>query len=110
MVYTTGNPKRLVDSFNRWQRTKAFHKISEAGGVSVRRDISLETHGMQVDVEALCNQAARFGCQVRDSAYVERARAEGLELATLDGGMLQAARVAKLKATADTAQVGSAPM
>ena len=33
VVYTTGNRKRLVDSFNRWQRTKAFHKISEAGGL-----------------------------------------------------------------------------
>ncbi len=32
VVYTTGNRKRLVDSFNRWQRTKAFHKTSEAGG------------------------------------------------------------------------------
>ncbi len=33
VVYTTGNRMRLVDSFNRWQRTKAFHKISEAGGL-----------------------------------------------------------------------------
>ena len=33
VVYTTGNRERLVDSFNRWQRTKAFHKISEAGGL-----------------------------------------------------------------------------
>ena len=35
VVYTTGNRERLVDSFNRWQRTKAFHKISEAGGLGV---------------------------------------------------------------------------
>lgn len=33
VVYTTGNPERLVDSFNRWQRTRAFHKISEPGGL-----------------------------------------------------------------------------
>ena len=30
VVYTSGNRKRLVDSFQRWLRTKAFHKISQA--------------------------------------------------------------------------------
>ena len=30
VVYTSGNRKRLVDSFGRWRRTKAFHKTSEA--------------------------------------------------------------------------------
>ena len=33
VVYTTGNRERLVDSFNRWRRTKAFQKISEVGGL-----------------------------------------------------------------------------
>lgn len=65
--------------------------------LEVLRDISVETHGTRVDAEGLCKQAEQFGCQVRDSAYVELARAEGLELVTLDGGMLQAARAAKLK-------------
>lgn len=65
--------------------------------LALLRDISMETHGTRVDVEGLCKQAEQFGCQVRDSAYVELARVEGLELVTLDGGMLQAARAAKLK-------------
>lgn len=30
VVYTSGNRKRLVDSFQRWLRTKAFHRTSEA--------------------------------------------------------------------------------
>lgn len=77
--------------------SKTLQRAQYDTALAVLRDVSLETHGMRVDVEALCNQAARFGCQVRDSAYVELARAEGLELATLDGGMLQAARAAKLK-------------
>lgn len=35
VIYTTGNRKRLADSFARWERTKAFHKLGEADEPSV---------------------------------------------------------------------------
>ena len=65
--------------------------------LAMLRDVWIETHGAQVDAEDLCKQAERMGCQVRDSAYVELARIEGLDLISRDGGMLQAARAAKVK-------------
>ena len=65
--------------------------------LAMLRDVWIETHGAQVDAEDLCKQAEQLGCQVRDSAYVELARIKGLELISLDGGMLQAARAAKVK-------------
>ena len=33
VVTTTGNAKRFDESFKRWQRTKAFHTVSETAGV-----------------------------------------------------------------------------
>lgn len=33
MVSTSGNQKRFDESFKRWQRTKAFHVVSEKAGV-----------------------------------------------------------------------------
>ena len=33
VVSTTGNRKRFGESFKRWQRTKAFHAVSESAGV-----------------------------------------------------------------------------
>lgn len=65
--------------------------------LAMLRDMWIETHGTQLDTEGLCKQAERLGCQVRDSAYVELARVEVLELISLDGGMLQAARAAKVR-------------
>ena len=35
VVYTSGNRKRLVDSFGRWLRTRAFRKTSEADAPGV---------------------------------------------------------------------------
>ena len=33
VVSTSGNRKRFDESFKRWQRTKAFHTVSETAGV-----------------------------------------------------------------------------
>ena len=33
VVSTSGNRKRFDESFKRWQRTKAFHAVSETAGV-----------------------------------------------------------------------------
>lgn len=60
------------------------------------QNLALDTMIESYSVDELFDQAMAFGCQVADSIYVALAKDLGAELATLDTGMMQAAKQERL--------------